>query len=209
MGGIVQQINLYRGADKGRAAASGGRTLLAAGVGALVVVGALALGGELYLSGVRAERAAVAAQLERQQGELAKFRQRLASPPVDPFLEAELASLRGTQAHLNANLAAIARHGGAAQPGFSAVFAGLARNTLDGIWLDRVGRAGGGSDLHLEGQTTEPALVPRLLQTLAAERAFAGRAFRQVTFERRSTDGRDVVDFELRSASSRESADAG
>jgi hypothetical protein len=206
---VVQQINLYRGIGTAGAAPSGGRSLLVAGIGALLVVTALAVGGELYLSGVQAERAATEAKLRSQQAEIEKFKQRLATPPPDPFLEAELAGLRETQARLNANLAAVARHGAAARPGFAAVFTGLARNTLDGIWLDRVGLAGGGAELHLAGQTVEPALVPRLLQTLASEQAFAGRAFRQVTFERRTADDRKLVDFELRSAPSREAADAG
>ena len=61
----------------------------------------------------------------------------------------------------------------------------------------------------LRGQTTEPALIPRLLQTLAAEKAFSGRTFRNVTFERREESPGAVVDFELRSAQAEEVGDAG
>lgn len=209
MGGVVQQINLYRGNEAARTAHAGARSLLLAGVAALLVVVVGAISGEVYLSGLAADRQGVAVRLQGRETELAKFRVAMASPAIDPHLEAELSRLREAKAALDANLTAIAQHAGAARKGFSAFFGGLARNTLEGLWLNNVGVSAGGADMLLKGQTTEPALVPRLLQTLAAEPAFNGRTFRKVSFERQdSGDGR-VVDFELHSASSAETHDAG
>ena len=51
--------------------------------------------------------------------------------------------------------------------------------------------------------------MPRLLQTLAGEQAFAGRSFRKVTFERQESEAGALIDFELRSAQSEEIDDAG
>jgi Tfp pilus assembly protein PilN len=210
MGGIVQQVNLYRENDARKAASAGTRLLMLVGVGALLAVIVLAVGGEIYVSQMSADRAEVAGKLRSREAELARFKEKLTSPVIDPFLESELARLRQVQTHLNANLAAISRHTDVTHRGFSEIFAGLARNTLDGLWFNKVGVAAGGTQMLLQGQTIEPALVPRLLQTLAAEPAFVGRTFRKVTFERRSSEpGGDVVDFELRSAQSVEVEDAG
>ena len=209
MGGVAQQINLYRGNEAERATHAGARLLLFAGLGALAAVLTLGLVMEFYLAGVSTDRAEVAKNLRQREIALAGFKETLASRVVDPHLESELAALRETRARLNANLAAITQHTGSASNGFAAFFAGLARNTLDGLWLSNVGVSAGGSEMLLKGQTTEPALVPRLLQTLAGEGVFAGRTFRKVTFERQKREAGALVDFELRSAKSGEGNDAG
>jgi len=209
MGSLVQQINLYREHAPEDAAGGGVKVLLFTGVGALVLVLMLAVAGELYLSGVTEDRAVVAENLHNREAQLAQFQATLTTPEVDPFLEAELERLHRVQDGLNTNLVAIARHTGAGSKGFSAYFGGLARNTVDGLWFNNVAVSAGGEEMLLKGQATEPELVPRLLQTLASEQAFAGRTFRKVSFERRELDAGTVVDFELRSAQTEEVDDAG
>jgi hypothetical protein len=169
----------------------------------------LAGGGEIYLHQLSSERALIAQDLSARETELAKFKSTLTPPPLDPHLESELSRLRETRDELNANLAAIVQHTNAASGGFSDYFAGLARNTLDGLWFRNVAVSAGGSQMLLKGQALEPELVPQLLQTLAHEPAFSGRSFRKVTFERRDLEVRQVVEFELRSAESGELDDAG
>jgi hypothetical protein len=205
----VQQVNLYRGYEARSAVSAVGRRLLFSAVGAMAAVLVLALAGELYLAGVNADRALTAGKLHQRQAELEDFKQTLASPVPDPFLESELTRLYEARDRVQANLAAIGEQRGLPRNGFSTFFGGLARNTLDGLWFSNVKVAAGGSDLLLKGQTTEPALVPRLLQTLAVEKAFEGRTFRKVNFERREYEGGTLVDFELRSAQAGEADDAG
>lgn len=209
MGGVVQQINLYQGYEARSAVSAVGRRLLFSAVGAMAVVLVLVLVGELYLANVGADRALIAENLRQHQAELEDFKQTLASPIPDPFLESELTRLREARVRIHANLVAIGEQSGLPSNGFSTFFGGLARNTLDGLWFSNVEVAGGGSDLLLKGQTIEPALVPRLLQTLATEKAFEGRTFRKVTFERREGEDGTLVDFELRSAQTGEVDDAG
>lgn len=210
MGGLVQQINLYRGDKRGASVSNSTRALLAAGVGAIVVVLLLAGGGEFYLHDLQQRRAAVAAKLENQRARVEQFRTTLVAPTVDPFLEAEVDKLRAKQRYLNANLVTIARAQDAGASDVSGFFAGLARNTLDGLWFSSVGLSAGGEQVLLKGKAVEPALVPRLLQMLAAEQAFAGRAFRKVSFVRSvQDDTSSPVEFELRSASPDEVDDAG
>lgn len=209
MGGLVQQINLYRGDPQADAASANARLLLIAGVGALVAVLVLAVAGEFYLRDIQADREAVAAKLRNQQAALARIKETLTVAEIDPFLTAELASLKQVQGDLNATLLAVSSHQGTAVNRFSEFFGGLARNTIEGLWFSNVGLLAGGREVLLKGRTTEPALVPRLLQTLATERAFAGRTFREVSFERNDAEGAELVEFELRSANASEVGDAG
>lgn len=209
MGGLVQQVNLYRGDPKADAAGANARMLLFAGVGALLAVLVLAVAGEFYLHGIESDRNAIAAKLRAQQDTLAGMRETLIAPEIDPFLTAELQRLRQMQGDLNANLIAVSKHASTTADGFSEFFGGLARNTVDGLWFSNVGLMAGGREVLLKGQTTQASLVPRLLQTLAAERAFAGRTFRKVSFERNESEGDALVEFELRSANASEVEDAG
>ena len=209
MGGLVQQINLYRGPKKADSASSGARVLLFAGAGAIGLVLILAVAGEMYLSGVSRDRDQVAELRREREAALDEYAAKLVRPPIDPFLEAELSRLREVRDGLNLSLAAIARQTGTDGVGFAAYFSGLARNTLDGLWFRNVVLAAGGEQMLLKGQTIEPELVPRLLQTLATEQVFAGRTFRKVSFERREGEAGALIDFELRSAEVEETDDAG
>ena len=82
MGGLVQQINLYRGDAQADAAGANARLLLFAGVGALLAVLVLALAGEFYLRGIEADRDAVAAKLRTQQAALARMQETLTAPAI-------------------------------------------------------------------------------------------------------------------------------
>jgi hypothetical protein len=181
---------------------------LFAGVGAVLVVIVLAGAGEFYLADLQARHDAVAAKLVAQRNEFERVKATLVTPGVDPFLEAELAALRQQQHRLNANLHAVARLHNPEPHGFSEFFGGLARNPVAGLWFSNVGLAAGGTEVLLKGMTTEPSLVPRLLQTLAAEKAFAGRTFRRVSLQRQDAAA-GAVEFELRSAAAEEDDDAG
>lgn len=206
---MPQQINLYRGDESAQPMDASARLLLMSSVLALAAVLLVAGFGEYYLRSVRIQRDAVAQNLAVKNAELEALRDKLVAPAVDPFLEAELAGLARRQRHLNANLAAMSRHQSSRDAGFSAFFAGLARNPVNGLWFSNVGLSAGGNEVLLKGSTTQPALVPRLLQELAAEPAFAGRTFRRASFQRGRDDDRGIVEFELRSGKAEEVGDAG
>jgi hypothetical protein len=205
----VPQINLYRIDTAEQAIVAGARLLLLVVFGTMLIVTALALGGEFYLAKLSAERKQAAAELRVQQARVEALRTSLPSPVEDPFLRSELERLERQHRQLSANLDLLGDHTAVNGQGFAPVFSGLARHTLEGIWLSGIGVSSAGGEMWLRGQTVEPALVPRLLQTLSEEATFSGRAFRRVSFERRETDRGSLVDFELRSAEAAEGGDAG
>ena len=78
--------------------------------------------------------------------------------------------------------------------GFSAHFTALARQQLDGLWLTRVEIRDDG--IELVGAAELGELVPRYLQRLGSEAAFAGTEFARLQLSR--GDERDApVEFEV------------
>lgn len=201
---VIQEINLYRPVASATSLNPGARMLLFTAVAVFAGVIALAFLGELYLSGMQVDRDAAAERLAQSRERLVEAEARLVPPPTDPFLESEFARLNETTVGLQATLDTLTEHRANTGIGFSAVFNGLARNTIDGLWFDRVDLRAGGALLSLRGQALQPALVPQLLQSLADEPAFAGRNFRKVSFERRTRETDAVIDFELQSAPAQE-----
>lgn len=214
MGGLTNastlpQINLYRPPADRVELNPGARVLLYSGVVVCLAVIALAAVGEVYLSGLRSDREMAAQRLSGAEQRLSQATAALRTPTQDPFLEAEQARLAEELANLEAALDVLTRHRSNAQDGFSNVFTGLARQTRDGIWLNRIALSAGGEQLSLGGQAVDPALIPGLLQALSSEQAFRGRSFRDVRFDRPIDRENGVIDFELHSAEAVGGGDAG
>jgi hypothetical protein len=206
----IQQINLYRKQDENGLLDTHTRlSLLTVGV---AVIGLLLFGavGEYQLSSVAEQRADIARDLSLLRTQIEQRNPSLVAPSIDPFLESELDGLVRRQQYLRDNLAALSRHQASTEREFPAFFTALARNAVDGLWFDHIGLVAGGAEVVLKGRTTDPALLPKLLQQLASEPAFSGRTFRRASLQRADDDAAaKVVGFELRSADSGEGKDAG
>ncbi len=68
--------------------------------------------------------------------------------------------------------------------GFIEHVSGLARQRLDGLWLTQIRIAGGGTNISLQGTTSKAELLPKYLQRLSAEKAFAGTEFQSLVMNR-------------------------
>ena len=68
--------------------------------------------------------------------------------------------------------------------GFIEHVSGLARQRIEGLWLTQIRIADGGIDVALHGTTSKPALLPKSLQRLSAEKAFAGTEFQSLLMAR-------------------------
>jgi len=68
--------------------------------------------------------------------------------------------------------------------GFIEHISGLARQRIEGLWLTQIRIAGGGTDVALHGTTSKAALLPKYLQRLSAEKAFAGTEFQSLLKQR-------------------------
>ncbi|MEZ4278528.1 MAG: PilN domain-containing protein [Myxococcota bacterium] len=88
---------------------------------------------------------------------------------------------------------ALLRDLGQREPGsgarFSSLLMGLARQDLDGIWLERIELADAGASIALVGRTLRAEDVPSFLRRLRGEPVFAGRKFRTFQIERGTEPG--------------------
>ncbi len=88
---------------------------------------------------------------------------------------------------------ALLRDLGQREPGsgarFSALLTGLARQDLDGVWLERIEFADAGESIALAGRTLRAEDIPTFLRRLRAEPVFAGRKFRTFQIERAPEPG--------------------
>jgi len=119
-------------------------------------------------------------------------------PPAkqDPEIEAEVERLRAERVAKTRLLRSLSTESLGNVAGFSRHVVGLARQRVPGLWLREILIRRGGRELGLVGSTLEPDLVPRFIQQLGHEAAFAGGEFRSLRMQRSETDaGR--IDFAL------------
>ncbi|MBE0597168.1 MAG: PilN domain-containing protein [Desulfuromonadales bacterium] len=197
---MKQQINLYQSAIFERRKPLSASTMLALLLLTLATLVALGAAGQW-----QARRST--SQLEELQRRQATLQAQLAdilgeSGAGPTLLAQEVARLRSERDRRQA-LLGLVQASPAAAGGFSPYLAGLARQTVPGVWLRRISLQGGGKEITLEGSAARPEAVPRLVQQLAAEPAFAGVEFAKFLLSRGEEAGQ-AIDFRLDTASSKE-----
>lgn len=193
----MQQINLYQEPFGHARDALAARNLALALV--LLVLALAAVSGVQYLrlQGIEARAAAHEAERRAADERLAQVRERLeaarATGEADPAaaLRAELAAKRRLLAYLDSG--PIARRGG-----FSPYLEGLARRTVDGVWLSAIDIRAGGERLRLAGHALAAEQVPALMAALGEEETYSGQVFRMLAIDR-PPDADWRVDFVLAS----------
>jgi Tfp pilus assembly protein PilN len=180
---MAQQINLYNPALRLQ------REWLTLGnVLAAAVCFALALGGVGAYLRSQADARAQAAQLA--DAELAQARVRLVKAGAAagmPVAEAELNTLQEVLAARREVLAALQAGSGlspTATAGFADYLRGLARQSVNGLWLTGFSVAQGGEGMEIRGRMLAAERLPDYIRRLNAERVFAGRQFVSLQVER-------------------------
>lgn len=169
-----QQINLFHPIFRRQEKKFSAKTMLQA-------AGAIALGVVVLLGINWWQLQNLSAQLAQAEEDFARANvqvQQLGVLPkreADPVLQAELARLENMQRA--GQLVSVALRQRQGRQGYSEYFMGLGRQHLPGLWLTGVAIADNGNDLVLQGRTPTPDSVPRYLQRLANEPAFAGKQF--------------------------------
>lgn len=203
---MKQQINLYRPERYAAPRQTGADTLVG------VVVVAVLLSAVYYgyswwlLDGAQARLAA----LEAQTTDLTERRDALAEQvrAMQPSvaLEVELERLSQDLEAKRAVLGMLSSDEVSNRSGFSAHLEGLARRPMRGLWLTAVSITDGGQQLGLWGKSLQADLVPRYLEALSEEAAFAGREFRTLQMTR-SDESTNSIDFVLLTRSDEEQGD--
>ncbi|GAB2182617.1 hypothetical protein DLREEDagrD3_28400 [Denitratisoma sp. agr-D3] len=174
---MSQQINLYDPALRPRRDLLSGRNLVLAAtviVALTIVAAALA---DVWRNARQAEARQAAEQLQAAQARVEQLAQRAANLKPDPALQAEIDRV-GAQVAARAEVLALLEKGMTApENGYAEILRGLARRTLNGLWLTGVEVAPGAGAMELSGRTLDRSLVAEYLRRLNDEKIFAGRSF--------------------------------
>ncbi len=191
-----QEINLYRKAGGPGMAGLTARRLMQ-GAGVAVALAALTFG-IVYWDTHRMRSALHAADRAHEraltdlEAATAKAAQRLPADALQREL-ARLESLHDAIRHLESSLA---QDRFANRDGYSRYLIGLARHSVEGVWLTAVTIRGAGRALEFEGRSIEPELVPRYLARLSTEPPLNGTEFRTFRMQRPAVEpGQAAVPF--------------
>lgn len=123
----------------------------------------------------------------------------LAERNADPVLVAELERLEREAGDKKRVLELLSGGTLGNTAGFSEHLAALGRRHPNGLWLQQIRIAEGGRQMLLRGSTLEAALIPRFLDELEHEPAFAGTAFQSFEMDN-AADGAEAIRFVLATA---------
>ncbi len=195
-----QQINLYQDIllEKPEPLLAKPALLLLTGVFAV-----LALLGSYYYHQVRS----LEDRLLQMQGSEKQATARIAElaakfpPKTDPLLGERISRVERRLAGQKEALKFFSRQDAKGNEKILVSLEGLARTSLNGLWLRRVSLQHHGQSISLAGTTVQVEDVPRYLELLGTRNIFGGQVFSRLQLKRLETNA-GQVDFELDSARS-------
>lgn len=157
---------------------------IAALLGVLVVVLGLWSGWDRWqlhrmqeaLDGLQARQATLTEEVQSISSELSTSREAEGEDPAVSNLRSELDRRRMTLAALDRSSPENA--------GFVRELEGLARQTLSGVWLERIEITARGERIHLLGNARHPEQIPEFIAALRSEEVFSGQRFRRLALTR-------------------------
>jgi hypothetical protein len=197
---VAQEINLFQPELRAPAPALSARLILRA-------VGGLALALVLFY-GFASKRAdtetKVVARLETQKTEttarLEGLELQVSKLIADPTLAAEVRNLGIETETRRALVRAVEKRALGSSNGFSPQLEGLAKHTLEGVWLHQIKIEHGGEGLALAGSALNAELLPHWLEGMRDEPGLSGRAFQTVRIQPSDPDTgatHGTIDFAL------------
>lgn len=177
---IKQQVNFYTDEFRPPVMPAELKSLigsLALTLMTLMVLTMLLLGGYVWQ-----ERVLHSSQQEHHhlQQMITAEMQRLPPMVIDQQLEQQLQAARQQLQNSQRVLTYLSREEQSVQPSFTALVAQLGQVETDGIWLSGFSLLDGGRNIELRGFAREARQLSPYIESLTAQPAFQGRAFRQV-----------------------------
>ncbi len=155
----------------------------------LLIAGALAW----HNRSLQSEANTLQERVNSEQKNLAADQVVLASRKPSPALAAELNRSNAEEAAKNELLDALQNGALSGLHGYTPVLVGLARNTMDGLWLTAIEISGG--DVNLQGQTRKADFVPAYIDKIVGDSGFGPREYRSLKLH---ADDKGLLTFELR-----------
>ena len=189
---MMQQVNLYRPIFRKQEKKFSALAMLQAG--AAIVVGIAVIYGLIawQVRDLRSELVQVDRRLAASTKRLDDATKRFGPGTKSKKLEDQVADLEKQIAARLRVRELLSRGLFSNTTGYSDYLVAFARQHVTGLWLTGFDIVGAGEDMRLQGQTSDPALVPRYVQRLSAEKPLAGKEFQIFTMSR-PVDKSDAV----------------
>lgn len=143
-----------------------------AGLVVLLVVGQFQA---MRVTRLASAEAGISGEILNLQQQVQTLGQTVAGRKENAALRDMIASLAAAVEQRREVLAYVGQDGDVAAPAFSAMLQGFARQDIEGLWLVGFGLSHDG--LEIRGRLLDPALLPRYIERLNGDPAFAGRRF--------------------------------
>lgn len=150
---------------------------LVAGAAAVVLMVLLAVSQfqAARVARLNSAEAGISGEILNLQQQVQTLGQTVAGRKESTVLRDQVSAMQAAVDQRREVLAYVNRGSSASAPRFSTMFQGFARQDLDGVWL--VGFVLGLDGLEIRGRLLDSALLPRYIERLNGEAAFAGRRF--------------------------------
>jgi hypothetical protein len=183
---MQQQVNLYQPAAKDAQGTLSGRTAFRLLILLCVTLASLWGFGSWQLRGLRTGAEAVHAQREAQESLRAAGMSQLESLSQED-LDAHVATLAAALEVKSRALSQLRADADHPRASFAARLEALARQHIEGVWLDHLTLGGTSNVLSLSGTTLSPTLVPQYLHNLASDPALRGAQIDEFVIEQSSS----------------------
>lgn len=172
---MSQQINLILPALRPKFDWLGLPVVAVAALFGLVLMVAWSVIGLLQVNSLKEREAATRSQLANLQQQIQSLGQSLGARRGDATLQHQIDATRLAVLQRQEVLTTVAQGDLAGGNSYSGLLQGFSRQGMEGVWL--VGFGFAGKDIEIRGRLVDPSLLPRYINRLNDEAAFAGRQF--------------------------------
>ena len=196
-----QQINLYQDVLLEKPEPLLARQALLLLVGVFVVLALLGSYDYHQVRGLEDRLLQLQSSEKQASARITELAAKFPPPKTDPLLAERISRFERRLAGQKEALKFFSRQDAEANEKILASLEGLARTSMNGLWLRRVSLQDHGQSISLAGTTVQVEDVPRYLELLGTRNIFGGQVFSRLQLKRLETNA-GQVDFELDSARS-------
>lgn len=180
----MQQINLYHISLKKKLLLFSFQRLLHASIALVFLLGFIQTYNEYNYYSAQIEFKGKTTQLTESTKRFNTLQTNLPMLKKDPSLTIKLNKLEQDIINKQLVLTILSDKKLGNTEGFTKHFEGLARQSINGLWITRAHFIEGGTILDIQGKSRAPELVPKYLQGLSSESAFKGSEFNDFVIQK-------------------------